>query len=137
MDRTFHYRISWLNIVSIIVVAAAMVYFLWNRSTGSIIVGLVLLFITMLMIERVIHTEYVITTDGVLQIKRGKLSRPILIRVDDIATMQVVRSNILTLRFIMIVYGRGQQIAVQPVNEEAFMEEIKKIHSKKQNKKSR
>lgn len=137
MDRTFHYRISWLNIVSIIVVAAAMVYFLWNRSTGSIIVGFVLLFITMLMIERVIHTEYVITADGVLQIKRGKLSRPILIRIDDIATMQVVRSNILTLRFIMIVYGRGQQIAVQPVNEEAFMEEIKKRHTKKQNKKNK
>ncbi len=137
MDRTFHYRISWLNIVSIIVVAAAMVYFLWNRSTGSIIIGLILLFITMLMIERVIHTEYVITADGVLQIKRGKLSRPMLIRVDDIATMQVVKSNILTLRFIMIVYGKGQQIAVQPVNEEAFMEEIKKRHTKKQNKKSK
>ncbi len=137
MDRTFHYRISWLNIVSIIVVAAAMLYFLWHRSTVCIIVGFILLFITLLMIERIIHTEYVLTSDGLLYIKRGRLSRTIIIRIEDIVTFRLVKSNILTLRFILIEYGVGQQIAVQPVNEPAFLEEIRKRHPKLQNKKSK
>ncbi|MCD8297456.1 MAG: PH domain-containing protein [Prevotella sp.] len=136
MDRTFHYRISWLNIVSIIVVAAAMLYFLWHRSTACIIVGFILLFITLLMIERIIHTEYTLTSDGLLYIKRGRLSRTIIIRIEDIITFRLVKSNSLTLRFILIEYGVGQQIAVQPVNEPAFLEEIRKRHPKLQNRKT-
>ncbi len=133
MERTFHYKITWLNIISIGVVAAAMVYFLWNRSTGNVIVGIALMCVAMLMIERIIHTEYVFASDGFLYIKQGRLSRTQAIRVDEIITIRVIKARLMPLKFVFIEYGAGHQIAVQPVNETAFIEEVRRRQTKTQN----
>ncbi|MDO4161347.1 MAG: hypothetical protein Q4D41_12925, partial [Prevotellaceae bacterium] len=72
MNRTFHYRISWINYLTILIVASATVFFLWNRSAVNVAIGFVLMMVAVKMVERIIHTEYVFTDDGMLVIDKGR-----------------------------------------------------------------
>ena len=125
MNRSFHYRASWLNYTCIIVVAVAAMYSLWHRSVVNAIVGFLLMGVVVLMIERIIHTVYVLTSDGRLVISRGRFSREMSVPVNEIIRMSVIRPKLLGVRYILIEYGAGHETTVQPVNEEAFMREVR------------
>lgn len=125
MNRSFHYRASWLNYTCIIVVAVAAMYSLWHRSVVNAIVGFLLMGVVVLMIERIIHTVYVLTSDGRLIISRGRFSREMSVPVNEIIRMSVIRPKLLGVRYILIEYGAGHETTVQPVNEEAFMREVR------------
>lgn len=125
MNRSFHYRASWLNYTCIIVVAVAAMYSLWHRSVVNAIVGFLLMGVVVLMIERIIHTVYVLTADGRLVISRGRFSREMSVPVNEIIRMGVIRPKLLGVRYILIEYGAGHETTVQPVNEEAFMREVR------------
>lgn len=125
MNRSFHYRASWLNYTCIIVVAVAAMYSLWHRSVVNAIVGFMLMGVVVLMIERIIHTVYVLTADGRLIISRGRFSRELSVPVNEIIRMSVIRPRLLGVRYILIEYGAGHETTVQPVNEEAFMREVR------------
>lgn len=125
MNRSFHYRASWLNYTCIIVVAVAAMYSLWHRSVVNAIVGFMLMGVVVLMIERIIHTVYVLTSDGRLIISRGRFSREMSVPVNEIIRMSVIRPKLLGVRYILIEYGAGHETTVQPVNEEAFMREVR------------
>ena len=79
--------------------------------------------VVVLMIERIIHTVYVLTSDGRLIISR--FSRSLSVPVNEIIRMRVVRPGLLGVRYILIEYGAGHETTVQPVNEEAFMREVR------------
>ena len=81
--------------------------------------------VVVLMIERIIHTVYVLTSDGRLIISRGRFSRSLSVPVNEIIRMRVVRPGPLGVRYILIEYGAGHETTVQPVNEEAFMREVR------------
>lgn len=125
MNRSFHYRASWLNYTCIIVVAVAAMYSLWHRSVVNAIVGFLLMGVVVLMIERIIHTVYVLTSDGRLIISRGRFSREMSVPVNEIIRMSVIRPKLLGVRYILIEYGAGHETTVQPVNEEAFIREVR------------
>lgn len=126
MNRTFHYRVSLVNYLAVFIVAAAALFFFWNRSIANAVVGFLLLMAVLMMVERIIHTMYVFTADGVLVIDRGRFSRSIAIPVSDIIKVGIVRPALLPVRFVTIEYGAGRVVTVQPVNEEAFVDEIKR-----------
>lgn len=125
MNRSFHYRASWLNYSCIIVVAAAAMFSLWHRSAVNALVGFLLMGIVVLMIERIIHTVYVLTSDGHLIISRGRFSRTFSIPVNEIIRIRVVRPGLLGVRYILIEYGAGHETTVQPVNEDVFLREVR------------
>lgn len=81
--------------------------------------------VVVLMIERIIHTVYVLTADGRLIISRGRFSRELSVPVNEIIRMSVIRPRLLGVRYILIEYGAGHETTVQPVNEEAFMREVR------------
>lgn len=81
--------------------------------------------VVVLMIERIIHTVYVLTADGRLVISRGRFSREMSVPVNEIIRMSVIRPKLLGVRYILIEYGAGHETTVQPVNEEAFMREVR------------
>ena len=125
VNRSFHYRASWLNYTCIAVVAGAAIYSLWHRSAVNALVGFLLMGVVVLMIERIIHTVYVLTSDGRLIISRGRFSRSLSVPVNEIIRMRVIRPGLLGVRYILIEYGAGHETTVQPVNEEAFMREVR------------
>lgn len=126
MNRTFHYRVSFVNYLAIFTVAAAALFFFWNRSTVGTLVAFLLAMAVILMVERIIHTVYVFTSDGLIVIDKGRFSRSLSVPVSDIINVRTVRQPLLPVRFVIIEYGAGHVVTVQPVNEEAFVDEIKR-----------
>ena len=124
MNRTFHYRVSLLNYVAIVVVAAAALCMFWHRSAAGAVAGLALMMAVVLMVERIVHTAYVFTADGMLIISKGRFSRRVAIRITDIVSVERVRASVLGVRYVLIRYGAGREVSVQPAGEEAFVGEI-------------
>ena len=124
MNRTFHYRVSLLNYVAIAVVAAAALCMFWHRSAAGAVAGLALMMAVVLMVERIVHTAYVFTADGMLIISKGRFSRRVAIRITDIVSVERVRAGVLGVRYVLIRYGAGREVSVQPAGEEAFVGEI-------------
>lgn len=124
MNRTFHYCVSLLNYVAIVVVAAAALCMFWHRSAAGAVAGLALMMAVVLMVERIVHTAYVFTADGMLIISKGRFSRRVAIRITDIVSVERVRAGVLGVRYVLIRYGAGREVSVQPAGEEAFVGEI-------------
>ena len=124
MNRTFHYRVSLLNYVAIVVVAAAALCMFWHRSAAGAVAGLALMMAVVLMVERIVHTAYVFTADGMLVISKGRFSRRVAIRITDIVSVERVRAGVLGVRYVLLRYGAGREVSVQPAGEEAFVGEI-------------
>lgn len=125
-NRTFHYRVSFLNYAAIIVVAVAALCAFWQRSAANAVVGLALMVVVVLMVERIVHTAYTLTADGRLRVSKGRFSRRVEIRLTDIVSVETVHGRLLPVRYLLVRYGSGHELAVQPANEEAFIEEIRK-----------
>lgn len=126
MNRTFHYKASLLNYAGIAVVAAASLCVFWHRSAANAVVGTVLMLTVALMVERIIHTAYVLTDDGLLVINKGRFSRPVSIRVSDIIEIKRMRMGVLPLSYVLIRYGAGHEVSVQPANGDVFINEIRR-----------
>jgi len=125
MQRTFKHHVSPAGVALTVVVACASLSFLWHRSPQGAAAGLCLMAVTVVFVERLLHTEYVFR-GGSLLVVRGRFSRRVVIPVGDIVRAERVRTPLGLSRYILIEYGAGHRVAVQPDNEAAFLNEIKK-----------
>ncbi len=123
-DRTFHFRVTWLNITSCLIVILLAFYFFWNYSVWNVILGLGLLILAVVMMDRILHTEYFITSKDELIIKRGRLSKPQSIKIEEIISLKKLNVRIPKMSYILIEYGYKGQVTVEPQNEDKFIEEI-------------
>lgn len=125
-NRTFHHKVSLLNFAGIAVVAVAAFCAFWYRSAAGAAVGLVLMVAVVSMVERTIHTVYVITGDGLLVVSRGRFSRRVVVRLADISSVEVVRAGLLPVAYVLVRYGSGRELSLQPDNAEGFVREVKR-----------
>ncbi len=123
-DRTFHIRVTWLNIATCLIVILLAFYFFWNYSFWNVILGLALLILAIVMMDRILHTEYIITSKDELIIKRGRLSKPQNIKIEEIISLKKLNVRIPKMSYILIEYGYKGQVTVEPQNEDKFIEEI-------------
>ncbi len=126
MNRTFHYRVAWTDFACVFIIAAVAVYFLWDRSAANTVAGFCLLAVAVLVIERIIHTEYVLTSGGMLIVKRGRFARTLAVPVNEITAVRRCRAGLLPVSYVLVEYGAGHIISVRPFNEAAFVGEISK-----------
>lgn len=98
----------------------------WLRTTFSPFLGFVLLFMAVKAIGRLIHTTYTFTPDGLLVISSGRLSKAKTIAVADIVGAWQVKGRLLVPGHVVIEYGAGHLVSVQPDNEKAFVDEVRK-----------
>ena len=120
-NRTFRYKVSFLNLVGVAVVAvAALCAFLSCTVVGSA-VGLALLLAVVSMAERMARTAYTL-----LVVSRGRFSRRVTVRLTDIVAVESVRGGVMPVSYVLIRYGAGHELSAQPVDAEAFVAEIRK-----------
>lgn len=127
MDRVFQSKTDFGSYLLLAFALTATVWSMWNK-TGLIFGPCIVL--VALIVERIIHTQYVITESGKLIIQRGRLAKEKSIVLQSIARIdQVCRFRIGGKPFgqyLIIVLGSGEQVAVRPKNETAFVEFITK-----------
>lgn len=110
---------------AVIVVAATAFFFLWHRSTVNAVLGFALLITAMLMVERMIHTVYALTSDGLLSIERGRFAHSLTIPLNEIITIKAVRLKPFMVKVVVLEYGTGRVTSVQPQDCDAFINELK------------
>ncbi len=123
MTRSFHHRTTLGAVCGIVLFLLLAVYAFWVK---NVIVGLLMAFLLVILTERTLHSQYVIS-DGKLIIDNGKLSKTKVIMISQINSCRPMTSVFGLVRYLLITYGATDaMVSVQPVNEAAFVAAIKK-----------
>lgn len=123
MTRSFHHRTTLGAICGIVLFLLLAVYAFWIK---NVIVGLLMAFLLIILTERTLHSQYVIS-DGKLIIDNGKLSKTKVIMIGQINSCRPMTSVFGIVRYLLITYGANDaMVSVQPVNEAAFVAALKK-----------
>lgn len=135
MTRSFHHRTTVGAVCGILLFLLLALYAFWIKNA---VVGLVMAFLLIVLVERTLHSEYIIS-DGKLIINNGKLARAKTINIQEIHDCKPMTSVFGLVRYLLLTYGASDRmISVQPQNEAAFIttlqkemrNSIKKIFSK-------
>ncbi len=132
MNRIFHARVPWYTLFFLILLLALTVWAYWQRF-GLIAMGSLLLMV--LLIERTIHTHYIVTTDGQLVIHRGRFSKRIAIPLDDIRRIERRHSvrigSFSFTNYLLIHYDEPEKsLSLIPSDEDGLIAYIKKMRNK-------
>ena len=123
MTRSFHHRTTLGAVCGIVLFLLLAVYAFWIK---NVIVGLLMAFLLVILTERTLHSQYVIS-DGKLIIDNGKLSKTKIIMISQINSCRPMTSVFGLVRYLLITYGATDaMVSVQPVNEAAFVAALKK-----------
>lgn len=123
MNRQFRATTPIRNYVLLAVLLSVAIYTLWqglSRPLTGLAVGILLLFM-LVIVERMIHTCYTITTDGKLIIDKGRLAKIVVLHLKDIKKIDKIRNSTL-----VVVTFDGKEYYIRPQNEEEFIRCIKK-----------
>lgn len=124
--RTYRYHVAFVNVAAVVVVMAAALSFLWNRSAVNVLTGFALFIVAVMMIERMVHTTYSFTPDDMLVISRGRFARALTIPLNEVLSARAVTMKPLFIRVVMIEYGAGHVTSVRPDDCEGFVSELGK-----------
>lgn len=87
MIRTFHAKIDPVLLVGCLLPSTVLaVFFFWIKQP---IPALVFMILMILIVERLIHTSYVLTDDGLLWINKGRFTRKKSVRIADIDKVEL------------------------------------------------
>ena len=126
MNRTFQTKVGRWYWCVIALTSALLFYLFWQH---FVIAALVAMAAVVLLIEMLIHTQYVLTADDVLLIESGRFVPNVKIAVRDIKSVRKVRSAALfqpALSFsrLELTYetaGKIQTAQVSPNNTDDFI----------------
>lgn len=91
MTRTFHAKLDKKTLLFCLLPSTIMaVYFFWIKWPLPAFVFMVFMVI---IVERLIHTVYVVTDDGRLIISKGRFSRSVVINLSDIKSVEPVKAS--------------------------------------------
>ncbi len=124
MDRLFHQRFTLAAKCTITILTLLTGYLLWMRSTVNALLGLVVVVVLVIIIERVIHTVYTFTSDGNLIISHGRFVKKMTIPVNEIIKATRMTTPMRFSHYILLEYGAGHFVSVQPENDDAFINEL-------------
>jgi hypothetical protein len=130
MKRTFAHRVTAVGVAFIAILAGVALYCFLQRQGAYTLCGLLAMAVAVVAVERTVHTEYVLTDDGVLRVSRGRFARTIDIQVPEITRVMKHHTLLHLADYVLIEYGAGHAVAVQPADDEHFINELKKIQRK-------
>lgn len=123
MTRSFHHRTTVGAVCGILLFLLLALYAFWIKNA---VVGLIMAFLLIVLVERTLHSEYIIS-DGKLIINNGKLARAKTINIQEIHDCKPMTSVFGLVRYLLLTYGASDRmISVQPQNEAAFIMTLQK-----------
>lgn len=130
MERTFYSKVGFIFIFAVIVLAATLIFSLWER---LIILAILLAIVMLLVVDMLINTKYVISSERLLRIVQGKPLKPIDIPISDIIEVRKTHNPLsapaLSLDRLEIKYrvsGRIHKTLISPKMQDEFLALLKK-----------
>ena len=128
MNRVFHARIVWYQYVYLVLLAGMAFYSLWTK---HILVAAAMMVFLIVLIEKIIHTTYTVTGDGLLLIYNGRFTRSVTIKITDIDEIETRNSmkfgNFHITEYGLVRYNGNKYISLMPVKEREFLELFSKL----------
>ena len=119
---------------AIVVFALGAFFCLWHRTNMlMVILGFLLIIVTVRAVDRAIHTKYVLTNDGVLKVKIGRIGKTTHIPLTDVKTIEKRPFAFRLGYYALIELMNGSVVSVQPDNVDSFLSALKKRIEKKDN----
>ena len=119
---------------AIVVFALGAFFCLWHRTNMlMVILGFLLIIVTVRAVDRAIHTKYVLTNDGVLKVKIGRIGNTTHILLTDVKTIEKRPFAFRLGYYALIELMNGSVVSVQPDNVDSFMSALQKRIEKKDN----
>ena len=127
MNRIFHARIAWYQYFLLVVLTVNVVGALWCK---YILPAVLLILMLIVVIEQIIHTDYTVTPDGILEISTGRFIRKKVIPISEITAIRKCHSmkfgRFSVTEYVLIECGKGKFVSVMPVKEREFVELLEK-----------
>ena len=126
MNRTFQSKVGWWYWIVITVTSFLLFFFFWEHYTVlTIFTALVVIF----LIEMLIHTQYVFTSDQVLKVETGRFVRSAnmeLYRIESVRRVRSLTVKAPALSFYRLEisyrgYKHPKKIQISPRNEDEFL----------------
>lgn len=117
MNRTFHHRFTLGSKCGVILFVLLAIYLFWVK---AVIAGFLLVVLNVLMIERVLHSEYVFS-DDILTISRGRFAKAKVIPLADIKSCRPITVSFGMSHYLLLEYGNGQYVSLEPEQEASFL----------------
>ena len=132
--RTFQHKVTVNDMGAIVVFSLGAFFFLWHRTNMlMVILGFLLIIVTVRAVDRAIHTKYVLTNDGVLKVKIGRIGKTTHIPLTDVKTIEKRPFAFRLGYYALIELMNGSVVSVQPDNVDSFMSALQKRIEKKDN----
>ena len=126
MNRLFNAKVepgSWVLLLAVLVVTA---FLMWTSRNGVVICIMLLLLVV--LVERIIHTNYTVTSEGKLIVHSGRFSKDKTIdlaQVRSVKRMAAMRIFGREFRsFVVIECTDGRVLSLIPREEEKFMKHV-------------
>jgi uncharacterized membrane protein YdbT with pleckstrin-like domain len=123
MRREFRQRFTIASKSGILLFTILTFYLFWIK---SVVLAMVVVIALAVLIERVAHTTYVFTDDGMLIISHGWLTRKKIIPVNEILKVTKLNITFGLNSFLLLEYGAHKMTSVQPRSDDSFVAELKK-----------
>ena len=127
MDRIFHARTAWYQLLLLVVLGFNTFFFMWCK---LVLPALFLAILLLIVIEQIIHTTYTLTADGRLVLYFGRFRRQRVIPLNEIHSIQKARTLSLGRRsiasYLLVEYGNKQYVSLMPVDEDTFLKVLAK-----------
>jgi len=132
--RTFQHKVTVNDMGAIVVFSLGAFFCLWHRTNMlMVILGFLLIIVTVRAVDRAIHTKYVLTNDGVLKVKIGRIGKTTHIPLTDVKTIEKRPFAFRLGYYALIELMNGSVVSVQPDNVDSFMSALQKRIEKKDN----
>ncbi len=130
MNRTFHSKVDWWYWLLMAVTAFLLFDFFWfHYYAATFVVAMLMIF----EIEMLVHTHYIVSSDGEVCIKSGRFVPGRTLLLKDIERMDEVTSYVvapaLSSHRVEICFREGgklEKIQVSPQNCKEFMQWVEK-----------
>lgn len=128
MNRIFHARIAWYQYFMLAVLSLNAFATLWSK---KILFAALMMVLLIVIIEQIIHSQYIVTNDGEVQLFYGRFIRKKIIPIREITSIERCRSvrfgPFSATHYVLIEYGKRKSAWAIPVKEEEFVEYIEKL----------
>lgn len=135
MERIFHTNIGFTEYLYITLTSGCLFASLWIKQICGIIIFAILL---IKVVEKLLHTEYVITDEGDLIVNNGRFTDKKVIPLQTITRIERRHSVKIfgkcLVNYLVIHHGYCKQISVKPIKEDEFVAKIDKFINDKENK---
>lgn len=119
MNRTFQSKVRWHQIFLLLLLTGLCIYMIWYQYA---IISAILAIFMIVLIERIIHTEYTITDNNLLIIRKGRYTKTRQIPLSDITDIEIkTTSNVggqYLLKYILLTLKGNEYIGITPTNVE-------------------